>query len=222
MVLRPRQVAVGLAGLAYVIASQWLMTRSPPSAWSAVVLLAPMLALVAAGAWRAGRRGWSVLGAALVAALVLQAARGGGLAPERLYLLQHLGIHFALAVAFGLTLRRGAEPLISRLAGRLHRNGLTPAMAAYTRKVTAAWTLYFGAMAALSLGLFALAPFAVWATFANLLTPLALVAMFGGEYLLRYRLHPEFERTTVADAIRVYSQLNRPTPNPPAGGRPNP
>jgi hypothetical protein len=28
--------------------------------------------------------------------------------------------------------------------------------------------------------------------------------MFGGEYLLRYRLHPEFERASVADAIRSY------------------
>ena len=35
-----------------------------------------------------------------------------------------------------------------------------------------------------------------WAVFANLLTPLALVAMFVGEYLLRYRLHPEFERAS--------------------------
>ena len=30
--------------------------------------------------------------------------------------------------------------------------------------------------------------------------------MFVGEHLLRYRLHPEFERATMLDAIRAYMQ----------------
>jgi uncharacterized membrane protein len=77
-------------------------------------------------------------------------------------------------------------------------------MAAYSRKVTLVWTGYFVAMATLSMVLYALAPFDVWAAFANLVTPLALVAMFVGEYLLRYRLHPEFERATLAQAVRAY------------------
>jgi len=60
-------------------------------------------------------------------------------------------------------------------------------------------------MAALSVALFALAPFRAWAAFANLATPLAMVAMFVGEYVLRYRLHPEFERATLAQAVRAYA-----------------
>jgi len=60
-------------------------------------------------------------------------------------------------------------------------------------------------MAAMSLGLFAFAPFAAWALFANLLTPVAMVLMFVGEFLLRYRLHPEFERATLADALNAYA-----------------
>ncbi len=59
-------------------------------------------------------------------------------------------------------------------------------------------------MAALSLVLYAFAPFDAWATFANLVTPLAMLLMFVGEYLLRYRLHPEFERATLAQAVRAY------------------
>ena len=43
------------------------------------------------------------------------------------------------------------------------------------------------------------------APFANLLTPLAMLVMFVGEYLLRYRLHPEFERATLAQAVRAYA-----------------
>ena len=211
MSLRPRHVAVVLAGLGYVIASQWLMTRTPPPAWSAVGLLTPMLALAAVGAWRNGHRTWSLGAATIVAALAFQAATGGGLSPEHLYLLQHVAIHAALALWFGMTLRRSARPLITRLADRVHR-GLTPAMEIYTRKVTVAWTVYFAAMATLSVGMYAVAPFALWATFANLLTPLALLLMFAGEFVLRYRLHPEFERATMRDAIRAYRQMNETPP----------
>ncbi len=219
MALRPRHVAAGLAGLAYVIASQWLMTRMPPPPWSAFALLAPMLLVVAFGAWRTGRRLWSAVAAGIAAVLAWQAVWGGGFAPERLYLLQHLGIHLFLAAVFGATLRRGAVPLITQLAGRVHASALTPAMHAYTRKVTIAWTLYFLTMAALSVGIYTSLAFATWATFANLLTPLALVLMFAAEFGLRYRLHPEFERSTIRDAIRAYSQVREPPQAPPA---PNP
>lgn len=219
--LRPRYVAVGVAGLAWVIASQWLMTRTPPSPWSAVALLAPMLGVVAVGTWRSGRRIWSVVAAVLVAALALQAGHGGGLSPERLYLTEHVAFHVFLAITFGITLRRGARPLIARLAERVH-GSLTPAKERYTRKVTAAWTIYFGAMAALSIGLYLGAPFAVWAAFANLCTPIALALMFVGEHRLRYRLHPEFERTSLQDMIRAYAQAGRPEPTPPPTGSPSP
>ena len=104
----------------------------------------------------------------------------------------------------GPMLAAGREPLVSALARRVHGR-LTPAMAAYSRKVNVAWTLYFVAMALVSVVVFATAPFALWATFANLVTPLAIVAMFVGEYLLRYRLHPEFERATLAQAVRAYN-----------------
>jgi uncharacterized membrane protein len=59
-------------------------------------------------------------------------------------------------------------------------------------------------MVVLSLGLFAVAPWWWWSVFANLVTPVAAVALFVGEYLVRYRLHPEFERTTLAQAFRAY------------------
>lgn len=221
MSLRPRYVAAGVAGLAYVTASQWLMTRTPPSPWGAVALLTPMLAIIAVGTWRSGQRAISLLAATALAALALKAGLGSGLAPEHLYLAEHVAIHLFLAFTFGMTLRRGARPLIARLAERVH-DGLTPAMERYTRKVTLAWTVYFCAMAALSIAIHALAPFKAWATFANLLTPLALIAMFIGEYTLRYRLHPEFERASLKDMLRVYSQSRRSAPPGPPAGRPLP
>ena len=196
-------VATGVFGLAYVLVSHWLMTRAGGSPWNAVGVLAPMLVVIAIGAWRA-RQHWLGAGAALLlAGLCAQALLGVKVSAQLLYLAQHVGVHLFLALGFGSTLRAGHTSLITTMAARVHRN-FTPAMAVYTRKVTLAWTLYFIAMAATSIALYAFASFEAWARFANLLTPLAVAVMFGAEYLLRYHWHPEFERVSVADAIRSY------------------
>jgi uncharacterized membrane protein len=205
-----RLVAAGLAGAAYVLGSHWLMTSEPSSAWNAALVVGPMLGLAAWLAWQRGRRLLGLVAALATAALVVHGWRGGALPAGSIYVGQHVAIHVLLAFVFGLTLQAGREPLVTALARRVH-GGVTPAMAMYSRKVTVAWTAYFLAMAALSLALFAFASFALWATFANLLTPLAIVAMFVGEYLLRYRLHPEFERATLAQAMRAYA--DRATPH---------
>ncbi len=213
--MRARTVLVGLVGAAYVAGCHWLMTSAPASRWSALVVIGPMLALLALFAARRGQRLVAAILALALAALALQAWHGGGLAPATLYLAQHVAVHGALAVMFALTLRPGQESLVSALARRVH-GGLTPTMAAYSRKVTVAWSAYFVLMATVSIGLFVFAPFAAWAIFANLLTPLAMVLMFVGEYLLRYRLHPEFERATLAAAINAYSRRHAATPAEPA------
>ena len=203
--MRARTVLVGLAGAAYVAGSHWLMTRAPASSWNAVVVVGPMLLLLALYGWQ---RGQHLLGAAALlgfAMLVVSAWRGGGVAPALLYLAQHVGIHVALAALFALTLRPGREPLVTALARRVH-GGLSPGMVAYSRKVTITWAIYFAAMAVLSIGLFAFARFDVWAAFANLATPVAMVALFVGEYLVRYWLHPEFERATLRAAMNAYAQ----------------
>jgi uncharacterized membrane protein len=199
-----RVIALGVAALAYVLGSQWMMTRAPASPWNAVVVVAPMLGLAALLAWQRRQRLIAAIAAIATAALVVQAWRGQGFPAASIYVGEHVAIHVLLAFVFGLTLQAGREPLVTALARRVHGR-LTPAMERYSRKVTVAWTSYFVAMAALSLGLYALAPFPVWATFANLVTPLAIVVLFVGEYLLRYRLHPEFERATLAQAVRAYA-----------------
>jgi len=206
-----RIAAILLASIAYVFGTHWLMTRAGGSPWNVVGVLTPMLLAIAVGAWRGGQRLLGAIAALVVAGLCVQAARGVAVSAAMLYLAQHAGIHLFLAVVFGSTLRAGHTPLITTLAARVHRE-LTPAMVVYTRNVTLAWVLYFVAMAGISLLLFAFAPFDTWALFANLLTPCSLVLMFGGEHLLRYRLHPEFERTSIADAIRSYRHTGKTPP----------
>ena len=206
--LRTRIVAIAVASVAYVLGTHWLMTQAHASPWNVVGVLSPMLAAIALGAWRAGQRWMAAAATLAVAGLCGQALMGVRFSAQVLYLAQHAGVHLFLALGFGSTLRAGHTPLITTMAARVHRD-FTPAMAIYTRKVTLAWTLYFIGMASVSLLLYAFASFEAWALFANLLTPLALVAMFGGEYVLRYRLHPEFERTSMADAVRSYRQGTR-------------
>ena len=198
-----RIAAVVTVGALYVLVCHWLMTRAGDSPWNVVGVLCPMLAAIAVGAWRGGQRPLGALAGLAVVGLCGQALLGVHIPPQVLYLAQHVGVNLFLAVGFGSTLRAGQEPLITTLARRVHHH-FTPDMATYTRKVTLAWTLYFVAISALSVALYAGAPFDAWAVYANILTPISVVLMFGGEYLLRYRLHPEFERTSVADAIRSY------------------
>ena len=207
--MRIRLLAAGVAGVAYVLASHWLMTQAPASPWSALAIVGPMLALAGCLAWQRGQRLLGALALVATATLAWHAWRGGGLAPGSIYVAQHVAIHLLLAFVFGLTLVGGRESLVTALARRVH-GAMTPAMAAYSRKVTAVWTVYFVAMALLSLALYALAPFATWAAFANLATPLAMVALFIGEYVLRYRLHPEFERATLSQALNAYADRGAP------------
>jgi len=202
-------VVIGLLSVAYVVGSHWLMTSAAPSPWNAVALLMPMLGAIGFAAWRARQHLRAVLALAAIGALCAQAFLGILVPASLLYLGQHVAVHLMLALWFASTLRAGSQPLITGLAARVH--AVMPAsMVAYTRNVTRAWVAYFIGTALVSLGLYAFASFDTWAIFSNLGTPLALVAMFGGERLLRYRLHPEFERSSVADTIRAYRQAGEP------------
>jgi len=67
-----------------------------------------------------------------------------------------------------------------------------------------AWTLYFVAMAAISLALFAYAASDTWPCSANLLTPCSVRSDVRRRALPALPAAPEFERTSIADAIRSY------------------
>lgn len=193
--------ALALGG--YALGSHLLMAHAPRQPWAVVLLLAPMIGLVAAVAWKS-RHAPTLLGCVVALALLATIVARGGLGDvDRLYVLQHAAIHAALGIVFGLTLRRGATPLISALAERA-QGPLPPAACEYTRRLTAVWVVYFFAMVALSLALYALAPWWWWSLYANVLTPLAAGALFVGEYLLRYRLHPEFERVSLAQTLQAW------------------
>jgi uncharacterized membrane protein len=199
-----RYVAVALALGAYALLSHGLMLIAADRPWAIVVLLGPLLLALLTLALQ-HRHLPTLLACALIAGATAAyvAADDGRQRVEHLYVLQHAGIHAALGIAFGATLRPRATPLIGAFAARVH-GALTPALARYTRRLTQIWVAYFAAMVLLSLGLYAWAPWWLWSVFANLFTPVAAVGLFVGEYLLRYRLHPEFERATLSQTLRAY------------------
>ena len=200
--------AAGSLLAAYALGSHWLMVNAAQQPWAVAALFGPLLVAIAAGGWRQRHLPTLAFCAALLALLVLVVWRGGVTDINRMYVLQHAGIHTSLAWLFASTLRPGNTPLVSALAQSVHTR-VTPAMRSYTRGLTAAWALYFVAMIVLSFVIYGLAPWPWWSLFCNIGTPLALAIFFVGEHLLRYHWHPEFERVSMRGAMQAWRAANR-------------
>ena len=195
--------------VAYALLSNWLMVHMAQEPWTLALLFGPLLLAVGGMGW--AKRQWLTLVAcaALLAVLIAVVLRGGVADAQRLYVLQHGAIHLALAWTFGMTLRHGEKPFITGLAEGLHgRLGqtFTPALAQYTRGVTALWAGYFGAMVLVSAVLYALAPWPWWSLFCTVFTPLSAAALFVAEYVWRYQRHPDFPRVTMRAALDAYQR----------------
>lgn len=200
-----RLAGTGAALGAYALLSHVLMVQAPDRAWSVAALFGPLWAAVALGGWL--RRHWPTLiaCAAMLGLLTAVVAHGGVDDIHLMYVLQHAGVHAALAWAFFLTLRPGQLPLITSLAERVHHT-VTPAMRHYTHRLTQAWVAYFLAMIGLSLALYALAPWPWWSLFCNVVTPLAALLFFVAEHVWRRLRHPEFEPVSPARVWHAWRQ----------------
>jgi uncharacterized membrane protein len=136
--------------------------------------------------------------------------------PRWVYLLQHAGTLGTLGLAFGSTLAPGATPLVSRLAATVH-GPLDPDMAAYTRGVTLAWTVFFATMTTASLVLYLGGHAWWWSVLANFLTLPAVVLMFVIEYAIRRLRFPAFEHASLMDGVLAFRRMRRSQPSmPPA------
>ena len=207
---RAAAAVVALAG--YALLSNWLMAHAPEHPWTVALLSGPLVLAVAAMGWQ--RRLWWTLVAcvALLAGLALLVLRGGVTDLEHLYVLQHGGIHLALAWSVGLTLRAGHKPLITTMAEGVHRRlgqDFPPALALYTRRLTQVWVGYFLAMTLLSALLYALTSWPWWSLFCTVLSPLSVATLFVAEYLWRYHRHPEFPRASIQAVLQAWRQTRR-------------
>ena len=128
----------------------------------------------------------------------------------------HWGLYASLLATFGLTLRRGHEPLITGMARRMHGEA-DDELAAYTRNVTIAWSVFFATQLMLSVTLFCFAPLVVWSFFVNILDIPLVVTMFAAEYAVRLRCLRHPPRHSLAMIFNMVSDSMRAARARPAG-----
>jgi uncharacterized membrane protein len=202
-----RGLVIAAAAVAYPVLAHYSAATSAATTLPSLgvaVSLAPSLAILLWLAWRSPRRPLMLL---------LCAAVGGVLgvywgALQRnfswVYFLQHVGTNVMLAAVFGVTLMRGRQPLVTKLAEVVHRGSLEPEVLRYTRQVTLAWTLFFVAVSLVSGVLFCCASIEVWSVFANFLTFPLIVLMFAVEYAVRLRMLPNQEHHSIMEGVRAF------------------
>jgi len=201
-------VALSIAGA--VLAHFAIVDRFSP-ALGALLSLVPAAAVLL---WlaRRSRQRWAV--AACIAAAALAAwAEWGAL--ERhfpsVFFVEHAGGNLLLAFVFGRTLAAGRVPLCTRFAELIHGE-LPPEVAAYTRRVTLAWTLFFASLASTSVVLYLGGFLTAWSALATMASPVLVGLMFVGEYAVRLRALPNWERIGILGGIRAFSRHFAPSP----------
>ncbi len=200
---RGLRALVTVAFVAYPLVAYSTAGRLRPH-WFAVALTwVPLMLIGGVLIWRSRHRLW--LGPLAAAGLALlwheRALVAGhvGLA----YLAEHAGSLTFLGFMFGSTLRSGQIPLVTRFAATV-KPAMSAAVRGYTRGVTAAWTLFFAAMAGASVLIFALRPIGDWMLFASAWTPLLVVLMFVAEYAVRRLVLAPADQSGPYEAIRAY------------------
>jgi uncharacterized membrane protein len=173
-------VGIALAFLPLLVPAVWIATRARDKLWWTLILLAAGSAIYA-----------------------LEHHERWGLAAA--YGLPHAAIYLSLLWLFGRTLRPGMEPLVTRLARRVH-GALPPALVDYTRRVTCAWCVFFSAQIVISMLLFRFSSLNVWSLFVNVLNVPLLAGMFTGEYVYRIIRHRDFPHASLLDGIRAFSR----------------
>ncbi len=179
---------LALLSLPLLAGGSWVAVRLVPARWRL-----PALVALAAGVY------------VLVQG---QHLRTGMIAADGMW---HASMNLFMLWLFGRTLSQGREPLISRVARYLEGGDLPAPLAAYTRNVTIAWTVFFAAQLLASVLLYTLAPLPVWSLFINVLNTPLIVLMFAVEYAIRLWRHPGHARNSVSQVVDAFTR-NLATP----------
>jgi len=184
-----------VAGTFYFVALHLLIAdRQHPHLLFAVAL-APLVCTALARASRSSGR-WLLCIVAAVGAGGWLLDRWAVPGIERALLVENVLFDLFVAGVFAITLFGPREALVTRLA-RAQRGGtLPPAALRYTRRVTAAWALFFMLAAIASTVLFATVSIATWSMCVNLLIWPAIAAMFALEYAVRRLALPGLRHTS--------------------------
>jgi uncharacterized membrane protein len=173
--------------------------------------LGPTTVVAVILAWRAAPPAVAALLCAGLAALVFALWPVLRQSYPLINLVQDSSIYGLLAVTFGRSLLPGRVALCTQLAHKEH-GPLSAHELRYTRQVTAAWTVFFLIVAALSILLFVSAPLRIWSLYINFCVLPLVGAMFTAEYLVRHRVLPEVKRTGLLATVRAYLATSHQEP----------
>ena len=201
---RRLQFAAVCSGLAaYAGLSHYCNSVAGARNLGTALALTPLTVVVLALAWRGTPAPVAFVATAGVAALLL------ALWPllirhfSLVYLVEESGMYCLLGATFGRSVLAHRVPLCTHLADRVH-GPLSAQEVVYTRHVTIAWTIFFFAVTAVSIGLFVLAPRRIWSMYINFGVPLLIGLMFVAEYGVRRQVLPGKPRAGLLDAVRAY------------------
>src|ERR1051325_9484080 len=127
--------------------------------------------------------------------------------------LAHAGAYLALLWYFGRTLRPGREPLITRIARRIH-GSVTPDMECFTRRLTVAWCAFFAGQVLVSGLLLAFAPHDIWSMFVNVLDLPLLALMFVAQQAYRALCFPLVPPVSIARILTAFAEVTSRAPCP--------
>jgi uncharacterized membrane protein len=191
-------IIVGYAGLSYYSDS----TPDAPNL-AAGLSLAPVVFIGLALAWRWTRPWMATLIFALTAAVLYRywAFIRGNYPWSNL--VQQAGAYGFVALGFARSLSPGLVPLCTQMADKLH-GPLTPAEAAYMRRATVAWAMFYALLTLAIAGLFFTASARVWSLFVNFATFGLIGLMFVIEHAVRLKVLPGIKRGGVLVALRQF------------------
>jgi uncharacterized membrane protein len=118
-------------------------------------------------------------------------------------LAQQCAAYGLLAFSFGRSLMPGRTPICTQLADNLH-GPLVPEEVIYTRRATAAWTVFYLFIAAAIAILFFAAPLHVWSLFVNFATYGLIALMFIADYSIRHHTLPRVPRSGILAALQQF------------------
>ena len=168
-------------------------------------LVAMQALLVAAIAPRGGRPVLRAASIGIGAVLLVLAWSGAGDSLLGFSGLPHALAYLGLLAYFGWSLQEGREDVVGAVARRV-RGELPPAIAAYARRATKAWCVFFLGQVLVSGFLFAFASPSVWSLFVNVLNLPLVALMFAAEYAYRLTLFSDETHTPFAVAFRAFAR----------------
>jgi uncharacterized membrane protein len=200
---RLQLAAVILFLVAYAALSHYSNSMAKTHDLGVGLAVGPVLTVGLLLLWRWTHWGVALLAAAAVAALLRQYWPVLERSFTWVYLIQESGFYSLMAASFGQSLLGDRVALCTQLADKIH-GPLTPQEVLYTRRVTAAWALFFILIVLVTVGLFLFAPLRIWSLFANFCVLPLIGLMFVAEYAVRKHALPQVRRRGILAAVRVY------------------